>query len=276
MSNSHDVSPGVPGELVRAALRVAEAKGVPVAEVPLQAVAREAGVSRSTLLRRLGGTRRALDEAVRAAGADPGGRRPVRDRAVEAGAALIGEHGLASVSLERVAAAADCSVHSLYAAFGGRDELLFAIYERYSPILDVEAVLATPGLDLEQRVREIHRLLAAALARRPRVMPAVLAEFLARPQDPAVQAIVGTILPRMLGGVGRWLESEAAAGRIRDLPPLLLMQQLAGPVLTHFLLRSGLEAASAADISLPPADEVCDAFADAFLRAVAVAPRDRE
>ncbi len=270
------MSPGVPGELVRAALRVAEAKGVPVAEVPLQAVAREAGVSRSTLLRRLGGTRRALDEAVRAAGADPGGRRPVRDRAVEAGAALIGEHGLASVSLERVAAAADCSVHSLYAAFGGRDELLFAIYERYSPILDVEAVLATPGLDLEQRVREIHRLLAAALARRPRVMPAVLAEFLARPQDPAVQAIVGTILPRMLGGVGRWLESEAAAGRIRDLPPLLLMQQLAGPVLTHFLLRSGLEAASAADISLPPADEVCDAFADAFLRAVAVAPRDRE
>jgi AcrR family transcriptional regulator len=270
VATNDDSLPEVPGELVRAAIRVAEAKGVPVADVPLQAVAREAGVSRSTLLRRLGGTRRALDEAVRATGTDPGGRRPVRDRAMEAGAALIGEQGLASVSLERVAAAAKCSVHSLYAAFGGRDELLFAIYERYSPILDVEAVLDLPDLDLEQRVREIHRLLATALTREPRVLPAMMAEVLARPHDPAVQAITRQVFPRMLGGMGRWLASEAAAGRIRDLPPLLLVHQFAGPLITHFLLRPGL--AATLGTTLPPAEEMCDTFADAFLRAVAVTP----
>ena len=37
------------------------------------------------------------------------------------------------MTLESVAEAADCSVHSLYAIFGTRDELFAAIYEQYSP-----------------------------------------------------------------------------------------------------------------------------------------------
>ena len=46
----------VPAELVHAALRAAEALGRQVADVPVAAIAAEAGISRSTLLRRLGGT----------------------------------------------------------------------------------------------------------------------------------------------------------------------------------------------------------------------------
>ncbi|MER6910394.1 helix-turn-helix domain-containing protein [Streptomyces sp. NPDC000594] len=257
----------VPDHVVAAALRVAEARGVDAADVPLLAVAQEAGISRSTLVRRLGGTRRALDEAIRAAGVDPGGRLPVHDRALAAGAALISENGLASLSLERVATAARCSVHSLYAVFGGRDELLRAIFERYSPILDIEAVLADPHQGFEERVHAIHRLFAEALGREPRVVPAMLAEALARPGDEAVQALVRHAFPRMLGAVGQWLAAEAAAGHIRDLPPLLLAQQFTGPLLTHFLLRPAVR--EVPGVRLPPADEVCAAFADAFLRAVA-------
>jgi AcrR family transcriptional regulator len=181
--------------VVQAAVRAADARGVAVADLPLLAVAHEAGISRSTLMRRLGGTRRALDEAVRAAGVDPGSKRPVRERAVEAGAALISESGLASLSFERVAATAQCSVHSLYAAIGNRDALLQAIFERYSPIMDVEAVLAGPREDLEERVRRIYRLLAEALNREPRVLPAVMAEALARPGDPTVQTLLQHAFP---------------------------------------------------------------------------------
>ncbi|MFJ6651130.1 TetR/AcrR family transcriptional regulator [Streptomyces sp. NPDC091290] len=174
-------------------------------------------ISRSTLLRRLGGGRRVLDDAVRAAVVDPGGQKPVRERAIEAGAALISSQGLASVSLERVASPAQCSVHSLYAGFGGRDEMLQAIFLRYSPIVDVEEVVANQPTDLDSTIRAICVLMAAAIGREPRGMPAILAELLARPQGDSLQPIVRSIYPRLFDGVGKWLSSEISAGRIRDL-----------------------------------------------------------
>ena len=76
----------VPADVVAAALRAAENLGRNVADVPLIAIAREAGMSRSTLIRRLNGSRQPLDDAVRAAGVELGGRPPVRERAVLAAA----------------------------------------------------------------------------------------------------------------------------------------------------------------------------------------------
>ncbi|SDZ20383.1 transcriptional regulator, TetR family [Micromonospora pattaloongensis] len=260
--------PSVPSDLVDAALHAAERLGKDVADVPVLAIAQEAGISRSTLLRRLGGSRQALDEAVRAAGVDPGGQRPVRERAIDAGAHLIGEHGLASLTLESVAAAAHCSVHSLYSAFGGRDELLFAIFERYSPILDAEKVLSGPHADLADTVRTLYRLLAEALSRQPRVMPAMLAEVLARPAESALQNLARHVVPRLLAGVGQWLADEVAAGRIRAMPIPLLMHQMVGPLLMHFLTRPALH--SVPGVELPGVEETCEAFAEAFLHAVAL------
>lgn len=262
----------MPDDVVQAALRASRAKGVPVVEVPLLAVAHEAGISRSTLLRRLGGSRGALDEAVRAAGVDPGEQKPVRTRAVEAAAELIGEQGLAAVTLERVADGAQCSVHSLYAAFGGRDGLLQAVYERYSPVLDVEAVLAGPREDFPSTVRTIYRLLVDTLNREPRVLPAMIADALARPGDPAVQALSRHVVPRILGGLGQWLTDEIAAGHVRNLPPLLLTRQLMGPLLIHFLLRPTVELLPGTD--LPTTDEAIEFFVQSFLRAVTVEASD--
>ena len=59
------------------------------------------------------------------------------DRAVEAEAWLVGEHGPATVTLEAVAEATGRSVHSRYSIFGARDVLLAAIYEWYSPLDDL-------------------------------------------------------------------------------------------------------------------------------------------
>ena len=141
-------------DLVAAAIQTAQRSGKDVADVPLVRIARAVGVSRSTLVRRLNGSRQVLDEAVRAAGVDPGGR-PVRTRAIEAGAWLISERGLANVTLDAVAEAAACSVHSLYAIFGTRDELFAAIYERYSPFNDVLRITADPSASLEATVAQL-------------------------------------------------------------------------------------------------------------------------
>ncbi|MFJ9552625.1 TetR/AcrR family transcriptional regulator [Nocardiopsis sp. NPDC101807] len=263
----------VPDDLVGAAVRAAENLGKDVADVPLVAIAEEAGVSRSTLLRRVGGSRGALDEAVRAAGVDPGGRRPVRARAVEAAAGLISGQGLASATLEAVAASAECSVHSLYAAFGGRDGLLRAVFERYSPILDLEEAVARPGEDLATRVHGIYRLVAAGLGREPRVLPALLADVFARPEGPASDLVARLVFPRMLAGLGAWLAGEIAAGRIRDLPVPLLMQQMIGPIAVHSILRPALRGVPGANF--PDPEETCAVFADAFLRAAAIPPEPR-
>ena len=123
------------------------------------------GCPRSTLLRQLGGSRRALDDAVRDSGVDPGGRPPVRLRAVAAAAALISAGGVDAATFEAVAAEADCSVHSLYAVFGSRDALLYAVYDRYIPAVDLEDATSGPS-GLPETVRAIYRSIAEALSER--------------------------------------------------------------------------------------------------------------
>jgi AcrR family transcriptional regulator len=255
----------VPANVVGAALRAAENLGRDVADVPLIAIAREAGMSRSTLVRRLNGSRQPLDDAVRAAGVEPGGRPPVRERAVQGAAALISDRGLAAVTLEAVAAQADCSVHSLYAVFGGRDELLRNVFDRYGPILELDEAVSDPHAELGETVHRIYRLLGETFSREPRVAPAMIAEALARPTGPAVQALMQYTVPRMLAGVGQWLTGEIAAGRIRDLPLPLLIQQMLAPIAVHTMVRPAAD--NIAEIDLPALDQACAVFADAFLRA---------
>lgn len=254
-------------QLVEAALRAAEKLGKDVADVPVATIATEAGISRSTLLRRFGGSRTALNNAVRAAGVDPGGVPPVRIRALDAAASVIGESGLAATTLEAVASRANCSVYSLHAVFGGRDELMRAVFERYSPIGDIEEYLARPSGDLPEMVRGFYRTVANALSREPRVAPAIFAEAFSRPTSPAVQSLAAYGIPRMLGVLGRWFDAEIRGGRIRDLPMPLLAQQLLGPIMIHLLTRPILPSVLARP--LPDIDTVCEVFADAFVRAAA-------
>ena len=262
--------PVVSGELVEAALRAAQKLAKDVADVPIPQIAAEAGVSRSTLLRRLGGARGALDAAVRAAGVDPGGQPPVRDRAVDAAAEVISESGLAAATLEVIAARAGCSVFSLHAAFGGRDALMRAVFERHSPIRDIEEYLENRRGDLSETVRGFYRTVARALGREPRVAPAMFAEAFARPSSPAVQSLARYGAPRMFGVLGRWFDAEIRAGRIRNLPTQLLAQQLTGPIMIHMFTRP--VAQNAPTLPLPGIGAVCDVFADNFVRAVAKTP----
>jgi AcrR family transcriptional regulator len=253
-------------DLVQAAVRAARALGKDVADVPVIAIAREAGISRSTLIRRLGGTRAALDAAVWAAGVDTGGQAPVRTRALDAAAELIHTNGLAATTLEAIAVQAQCSVHSLYAVFGGRDVLLRALFERHSPLLQIEDFFDDDHGDLRSTVRQLYGMIATSLTGEPRVAPAVLAEALARPDSPAIQNLLGHNAPRILASLGKWLIGEIEAGRIRDIALPLLIQQLIAPIAIHMLVRPAVPRIPG--LELPDVDTVCDTFTDTFLRAV--------
>jgi AcrR family transcriptional regulator len=260
----------VSNDLVDAALRAARTLGKDVADVPVIAIARQAGISRSTLTRRLGGSRAALDDAVRAVGIDPGGQPPVRTRALDAAASLISTSGLAAATLEAVADHAHCSVHSLYMVFGSRDELLRAVFERHSPLLDIEDFFDSDHGDLPTTVRRLFGLITQILDREPRVTPALLAETLARPESPAIQNLLSHNAPRMLATLGAWLSSEVKAGRLRDLPQPLLIQQLMAPITIHMLVRPAMP--HIPGVEVPDLDTVCDTFTDTFLRAAGTTP----
>ncbi|WP_063043355.1 TetR/AcrR family transcriptional regulator [Nocardia pseudovaccinii] len=255
----------MPDTLVQAALEAARALGRDVADVPLIEVARTAKISKSTLLRRLGGTREALDAAVRDIGVALGGRAPVRERATTAAAQLIDERGLSAVTLEAVAARAECSVHSLYAGFGGRDEMLRAAFDRFGPVLDLTDATADEHATFEVTVHRIYRVITETFSKRPRVMPAMLAEMMARPTDRTVSTLIQHTGPRMLASLGGWLSDQIASGNIRDLPLPVLMQQMIAPVILHACLRP---AAGSAGFDLPDPEESCAIFADAFLLGV--------
>lgn len=251
---------------MNAALSAAREHGRDVSEVPLDAIAEAAGISRSTLLRRIGGRRGALDDAVRRAGIDPGARRPVRERAIEAAAHLIAERGLAVTTLESVAEAGDCSVPSLHSIFRGRDGLLAAVFDRYSPIDELEVIAADPPEGLPAIVYRIHHAMATAFGREPRVLPALFADAFARDAGPGREAFRHAA-PRLAAAITSLLGPHLRASAVESTPFPLVVQLVLGPIVAHMLLRPALISALG-DRALPSIDDACETFSDAFLRAI--------
>ena len=71
--------------------------------------------------------------------------------------------------------------------------------------------------------------------------------------------------------IGQWLTTEIEAGRIRDFPQPLLVEQLLAPMVVHMLLRP--TTAALTGIELPDIGTVCDVFTDAFLGAAGTTGR---
>lgn len=97
----------------------------------------------------------------------------------------------------------------------------------------------------------------------------MFAEAVARPASPAMQTLLNDKGPQVLAVIGKWLTTEIQAGRIRDLPVPLLMQELLAPMVIHMLLRPNAANLLGADI--PDIDTVCDVFTDGFVRAAGTA-----
>jgi AcrR family transcriptional regulator len=255
----------ISSQIVDAALGTAAGTERAVAEISLAEIARQAGMSRATLYRRIG-SRRALNEAVRAAGVDPGGRPEVRERAIEAAAAIVRERGLGALTLPAVARRADCSVPALYTQLGGKAGLVATLFERYSPLAGVESVLARPPESFEQTVRALYGAAVDSVSAEPALLGALLADALAHPHGPTARLLRDIFLQRVLGSVGRWLAGEVAAGRCRPLPLPLLLQLFIGPVIVRVLSAALLPEVIAA----VPASESAAQFAGAFCRAVSL------
>ena len=259
-------------EIVRAAIAEAAQTGRPVRDLPLDAIARRASLSRSTLFRRIG-NRHALEEAVRAAGVDPGPSASVHERAIATARDLIAGGGVAALSVEAVARQVGCATTSIHTQFAGRAGLLAEVFERYAPLPAVEHLVTAPGWpppgDFTVAVRAVYTAVFDAGSADIGLIEAMLAEVLSKPDGLVAEMAREQFLPRIAGSVGRWLAGEVAAGRCAPASPTLLIPLLIAPIGVHLVARGRLLAAGAA---VPDRATVIDTMTRAFCQAVSPEP----
>jgi AcrR family transcriptional regulator len=216
--------------------RAEETGSGPLSGLGLEELAVLYGTSRSTLLRKIG-SRRALDAAFAQLGADLTPKQRVADRAIAAAAALIAEHGARGVTLEDVAAEARCSVQAIHAQIGGRDALLVATFERYSPLAGIVAVLADPPEDLVEAARAIYLAILDAVLDNPAI-PALLTEALAWPDGQLGRFVRENYARSVTELVEQWLDRQVRAGRTRTMSRRIALMVFAGPVAAEVLSRA--------------------------------------
>jgi AcrR family transcriptional regulator len=256
-----------PDDIAAAALRVARDSGRDVGTLSLTDIAAAAGISRSTLLRRVGG-RAALDAALRDLGAGP---LTLAGRAVAAAGRVIAADGVAALTLERVAADAGCTVMSIYNQIGNRDALLVAVFERHA-VLPRFAPLLDGNASLTEVAAEVYRRLLEVGLDESSVATALMVDAVARPGSALAAHIRETYLPRSTTAVGELLSAQISAEVLVELPREALLAQFLGPV--QFYLE--VATLDRRPRSTEERAAVAAALADAFARAMTPSPRRTE
>lgn len=225
---------------------------------PLAAVARSAGVSRSTL-HRLVRSRAALLRALDAA-PDPTARERIRARAAE----MLGEHGLAHLSMDELAERAAVSRASLYRLFPGKDAVFREVVRDHAPFTPVAACLAEHSGEPPERVMPLVAETALrSVEGRLRLFRTILLEV----SGPDADAELGRELAfaQLIFPLSAYVLRQMDEGRLRRMDPVLALQAFAGPVVMHLITRPMAERAFGFAVPLP---EVGRQLAAAWLRAM--------
>jgi AcrR family transcriptional regulator len=203
-------------------------------DASVEAVTRQAGVSRATFYRHFG-SRTELLAALEIA-PDPG----TRDRILAAAADLVGRHGLREMSMDELAAQAGVSRASVYRLFPGKPALFDALVAAYSPFDELLRVLDEMA---DRPAAEVLPAMTRAMARvaAPRVGVLRSLFFEVTAGSPDARAGSDARLARVLGAVAAYLQREMTAGRLRPSHPLLAAQALMGPVVFHLISRTEAE-----------------------------------
>ena len=162
-----------------------------------------------------------------------------RERILEAAFELLGQSGLADLSMDELASHADVSRATLYRLFPGKSALFSELLTKYSPWEPVGGVLeshaSTGDLDPEHVIPDVAQALAQALTDRSAVLLRMVFEMSKGNPDTieGVQRSMARGLPDLI----RYLSEQMAAGHLRRTHPVLALQLLAGPIVAHELTR---------------------------------------
>jgi AcrR family transcriptional regulator len=249
----------MPAAVSKDAVLAAAAEAMGDGDPPtMEQLAATAGISLRTLYRLFGSRQDLLREL------DQESPPSSQARVLEAALQLVGEHGLAELSMDELAFRAGVSRATLYRLFPGKSALFRELIQTYSPWEAVaDAIEAAPGSPPAELMPKVGRALADALAGRTGLLLRMVFEMVKGDPDTAggIQQSLGRGLPDLIG----YLSQQMAAGQLRRMHPILALQLLAGPIVAHLITRP-----LAALVGFNrPQEEVVDQIVEAWLRSMA-------
>jgi AcrR family transcriptional regulator len=188
-----------------------------------------------------------------------------RERILAAAFELLGRSGLADLSMDELAARADVSRATLYRLFPGKPALFRELIAAYSPWEPIARVLDESPRDAppERVVPRVAQALAEALSDRSAVLLRMVFEM-SRGDGDTKEGIQRS-MQRGLPDLMRYLTDQMSAGRLRHMHPVMAVQLLAGPIVTHEMTRP-----LAALVGFTATrEQVVSQVAEAWLRAMA-------
>jgi AcrR family transcriptional regulator len=225
-------------------------------------LAAAAGVSRTTFYRAFD-SRAALLEALEVP-PEPG----ARERILEAALVLIGQHGLAALSMDDLAARADVSRANLYRLFPGKTALFTSLVHTYSPLDPVSRLVATmhgepPDVVMPEIARTVYRTVYSGGESRMGLLRTLLFEVGSMAPDTAEAA--QDAIRGIVGSLAVYLVAQMQAGRLRPMDPLLALQSFVGPIFFHLVTRPLAEKVLSLHID---GEEAVTLLAESWLRAM--------
>ena len=222
------------------------------AAAPVATIAVRAGVSRATFYRHFG----SRDALLRSVALEP--QPSAETRILAAAKDMLIRHSLDELSMEELATAAGVSRGTLYRLVPGKAALLRRLVEVYSPFEAIRLIVVEhreepPGVLFPM----IGQAMVGAAGGRLGLMRAVFHEVTGG-AGPAMAGI-HPLFASTLGILAEYIVGQMAAGRIRQMHPVLALQAVIGPVFFHLMTRPVIE--RVVPLPLDPEDSVAELVA---------------
>ena len=213
-------------ELIGIAARQVASGGLE--SLTMDALAEEAGVSRATIYRRVGGRAEIVSRLVAEGRLDASvlEEHDVPTRVLEALRDVLEDEGMSGTTVERVAEAAGVSPATVYRRFGDRAGLFAAYAERFSPRRTADELLCSAD-----RMEDALTHLATETLRFMRQNSSLVRLRLSG--DPETRRLLGgraSTQERMVPKLARYFEQQIAAGELAPADPFQLAMAFGGLV----------------------------------------------
>jgi AcrR family transcriptional regulator len=224
----------------------------------LAAIVEATGISRATFYRAFS----SREELLRALAFEP--EPESRERLLAQALEMIGDQGLAALSMDALADAAGVSRATVYRLFPGKAVLFREVVKTYAPFervaLLLEQVADRPP---EEVMPQIARVIVELFATRVGLYR-TLAFEITREAEEAEEAAAFAV-ERGMRSLLDYFQHHIQQGNLRPVAPLVALQVFLGPFLLHLLTRPLAERSLGLTV---PVDEVAAQFVAYWLHAM--------